>query len=384
MPIFQNIKDDAEPPLIVVVIMIKNEAVSIEETLNSYVSGGLKHFFILDTGSTDNTIAIVEAYFKKHPVSVSMHQEPFIDFAQSRNRALELAEHCFSTAIFFMMPDAEWHLQYPAELIQFCEQERTHATPLYLLTIKMNSVEFTTARLFRVNAYIRFRGVVHEVPEQIAEVKVPDPICFQVLSTQQGIEKSKLRWERDLVLLSNALTENADDPRTVFYLAQTYECLERLEEAYHLYQIRAKLPGWDEENFITYFRLGCLAERLSQQTEQSVVTWDHAMNYFLQAFALRPHRIEPLVKMANHYWPSNAQACYLFIKHAYDLPYPKQDRLFIEKDMYDYERYEIMSRCAWYVGEYALGVEATSKALERRPNTPHLCKNLELYEEKVC
>lgn len=375
--------DNMEAPLIVVVLMIKNEARSIQATLSSYVAGGLKHFFIFDTGSTDNTVRIVQDYFKQYPLTVSIQQEPFIDFAQSRNRALELAEDVFSNAVFFIMPDAEWHLQYPRELLQFCEQERERTTPLYLLTIKMNSIEFTTARLFRVGERIRFQGVVHEAPLQIAEVKAPEPICFQVLSTAQGIEKSKHRWEQDLALLSAALAENSDDPRTAFYLAQTYECLERLEEAYEGYQQRAQLAGWDEENFITFFRLGCIAERLSQEQIGSKVTWDTAMNYFLQAFALRPHRIEPLVKIANHYWPSNAQTCYLFIKHAYDLPYPSQDCLFIEKDMYSYDRYEIMSRCAWYMGDYAVGAEATLKALEVQPNMPHLQRNLELYQAKL-
>lgn len=375
--------DNVDAPLIVVVLMIKNEERSIQATLSSYVAGGIKHFLIFDTGSTDNTVRIVQDYFKQYPVIASIQQEPFIDFAQSRNRALELAESVFSTAVFFIMPDAEWHLQYPLELLQFCEQERDRTTPLYLLTIKMNSIEFTTARLFRVSERIRFQGVVHEAPVQIAHVKAPEPIYFQVLSTTHGIEKSKRRWEQDLVLLSNAFADNPDDPRTAFYLAQTYECLERLEEAYAAYQHRAQLAGWDEENFITYFRLGCLAEHLSRLQTGSQPTWETAMNYFLQAFALRSHRIEPLVKIANHYWPSNAQTCYLFIKHAYDLPYPVQDCLFIEKDMYAYDRYEIMSRCAWYMGEYALGAEATLKALDLQPNMPHLQRNLELYQAKL-
>ena len=384
MLIVQNTSNFITPdPLLVVVIMIKNEAASIQATLNSYVAGGIKHFFIFDTGSTDETLTLVQDYFKQYALTFALYQEPFIDFAQSRNRALELAEQCFTNAVFFIMPDAEWHLQYPNVLMTFCEQEKTQTTPLYLLAIKMGSIAFTTARLFRVASRIRFQGIVHEVPAQIAEVKVPDPVCFQVHTTPQGAAKTKLRWERDLVLLSNHLAENADDPRTVFYLAQTHECLERFEEAYHLYQLRSKLPGWDEENFITFYRLGCLAQRLSQETASSEVTWEQAMNYFLQAFALRPHRIEPLVKMAEYYWPSNPQACYLYIKHAYDLPYPIQDRLFIEKEMYDYDRYEMMSRCAWYVGEYALGAEASIKALEMRPQTPHLCRNLELYQEKI-
>lgn len=374
--------NSSELPLLVVVLMVKNEASSIQDTLASYVTGGIKHFFILDTGSTDDTILLAQNFLKSYAVTVEIQQESFVDFAYSRNRALELAEARFSNAIFFLMPDAEWHLVGADALIRFCEREQHAETPLYLLTIKMSTTEFTTARLFRVSSHIRFNGVVHEVPSRIAVVKAPEPICFQVISTQQGIEKSKLRWEQDLILLTHVFEQNDQDPRTSFYLAQTYECLERLEEAYQLYQHRANLQGWDEETFITLFRLGCLAQRLSQRAG-SLVVWETAMQYFLKAFSLKPHRIEPLVKMAEHYWPDNPQATYLYIKHAYDAPYPQQDLLFIEKQMYLYDRFELMSRCAWYVGEYRLGEEATLIALKYQPDAPHLQRNLELYQQKT-
>lgn len=61
----------------------------------------------------------------------------------------------------------------------------------------------------------------------------------------------------------------------------------------------------------------------------------------------------------------------------------KNDVLFIEKEMYVYDRYEIMSRCAWYMGEYQLGEKATLLALESRPEMHHLQQNLKLYQEKL-
>ena len=372
-----------EKLLLVVVLMIKNESSSICDTLTSYTSGGLKHFFVLDTGSTDDTVLLTQAFFDENQLTGIIEQEPFVDFATSRNRALELAEDCFPHAAFFIMPDAEWHLQYPENLIQFCEQEQNTDTPLYLMPIKMNATEFTTARLFRVANRIRFKGVVHEVPEIIASIKAPDPIYFVVNSTYQGIEKSKRRWLQDLILLTKTVEENPDDPRSLFYLAQTYECLGELEQAYQFYLRRSAINGWDEENFITYFRLGYLAESLFKNNDTREASWATAMNHYLKAFSLRFHRIEPLVKIASHYWPDNIQACYLFIKQAYDTPYPKNDLLFIEKDMYLFERYEIMSRCAWYMGKYELGRQVTLRALEIHPETPHLQQNLALYQEKL-
>jgi hypothetical protein len=75
--------------------------------------------------------------------------------------------------------------------------------------------------------------------------------------------------------------------------------------------------------------------------------------------------------------------CYLYAKHACDAPFPSQDILFIEQEMYVYTRYEILSRCAWYKGDYQNGLLATKQALVHSPGAPHLLRNLQLYHEKV-
>jgi len=371
------------PPLIVISLMIKNEAVSIQATLASYITKGINHFFILDTGSTDNTIELTQTFFEQNQLVGIIEQEPFIDFSTSRNRTLALTRQHFPEATFILMPYAEWFLQNPQDLLSFCYQEKYLDTPIYLIKIKMNNTEFTTARLFRANYPHRFKGVVHEAPEALAHIKPPDTVYFEVKSSQQGAEKSKRRWEQDLILLTDAQNENDQDPRTAFYLAQTYECLNLIEKAYQHYEHRSTLNGWDEENFITFYRLGYLAENLSQQYAYSLITWDTAMNHYLKAFSLRPHRIEPLIKIADHFWPDNIPTCFLFAKHAYDLPYPKNDLLFIEHHMYQYDRYEIISRCAWYMNEFVLGEKATRQALEIAPETPHLLQNLAIYQHKL-
>lgn len=371
-----------EKPLLVITLMVKDEEQSILDTLNSFLSSkGKNYFFILDTGSKDNTVKIIQEFLKQKDIVGFIKEELFIDFATSRNRTLELAQHYFPNAAFFLMPDAEWHLNCINSLLNFCEKEKNLSTPLYLINAKMNSMEFSTARLLRVANKIKFQGVVHESPEISTSTKCPDSIFFTIKTSNYGKEKSKKRWQRDLLLLTDAFYKNKNDTRTIFYLAQTYECLGLLENAYNFYTIRSQINGWDEENFITFFRLGCLCEELKNNNPH--ITWATAMDYYLKAFSIRPQRIEPLIKIAMYYWPNNIQTCYLFVKHAYDIPYPKNDILFIEKKMYTYDRYEIMSRCAWYAKEYELGREATKIALSIHPEMQHLQKNLILYEDKI-
>ena len=98
---------------------------------------------------------------------------------------------------------------------------------------------------------------------------------------------------------------------------------------------------------------------------------------------MRPHRAEPLIKIAQHYLNENNHAmCYLFARRACELAYPTQDVLPYDKFLYDFDRHEILSRCCWYVSEYEVGEEAAKKAIEARPNATHLYRNLSFYWER--
>ena len=368
--------------LIAAVFMVKDESVSIQPTLSSFYQQGIRHFFVFDTGSIDNTVELAMAFFEEHKIDGCVQQEPFIDFASSRNRALELAEQHFKQVPFLLMPDAEWFLHGGEALLDFCASEVKKQTSQYLVCMRMGRIEFYTTRLFRTSSKVRFKGVVHEAPEATAtQIKVPAFAFFENKATVEGREKSHKRWHQDLKLLFAAHVDDATDSRTAFYLAQTYECLNELERAYAMYQVRETLNGWDEENFVTLYRLGYLAEARHQDNSQ--LGWAKAMDYYLKAFSKRPQRIEPLIKIAEHYWPDNIQSCYLFASYAYHVPYPKNDLLFVEKEFYDYSRYEIMSRCAWYMGEFSLGEQATRLALKVRPKETHLLRNLEMYQQKT-
>lgn len=104
--------------------MVKNEAHNIVQTLKPLVNAGIKHFVIWDTGSIDNSPQLIKNFFGHHPeIAVRFGQEQFIDFATSRNHALDFAYKEFPCATFMLMPDAEWYLHDDhGNLMKFCEQ----------------------------------------------------------------------------------------------------------------------------------------------------------------------------------------------------------------------------------------------------------------------
>lgn len=376
-------KSEAWNPLLVVVIMVKNEQDSIVPTLKPFVDGGVDAFYVFDTGSTDRTVEVATEYLQECNVRFVIGQEPFVDFATSRNRGLDLALEAFPNAVFMCMPDAEWYIRNAHDLLKFCAEHIHDIQPAYLIRIASADIDFYTPRLIRCNAGMRFAGEVHEVLDYCARVQVPKHVMFDLSPSHYGAEKSRKRWERDLKIFERKFIEDPLGTRNLFYYGQTLWCLDKLHEAYTIYKIRAQLVGWDEEDFLSWYRLARITEQLAKIDPK--YTWSEAMEYYLKAFTMRPRRAEPIIRIALHYLEEDNHAVgYIFALRAGKVPYPKDDILMVEKDLYEFLRWEILSRCAWYVDEDEEGFAAACKAKKARPDLAHIQRNAQLYFDRVC
>ncbi len=378
---FAAIRQD---PLLVCAIMIKNEAPVIEQTLKAMSDGGIDSFVVYDTGSTDTTVAAVEKFFHDQNITnFAIEQEEFIDFSTSRNKALDLVDKYFPDAVFIFMPDAEWILHNGPELIEFCEEHKREPFASYGINLIMNdSTEFAVERLIRKNSRIRFCGSVHETLEYSSGLSVPSSVFIEFKPTKHGADKSFERFKRDIKLLLKDFANDPKDPRTVFYLAQTYACLGDHENACRFYELRIRLNGWSEENFMAVYRLAQEIEVVAEQDtkKETMYTWELAQHYYLKAYSMRNTRIEPLIHIALHYLNNGNNAlAYLFALRACTVNYPASDRLFIEKEMYQYTCYDVVGRSAWYIGEFDMGEWALEKALENYPGDKHFEENLSFY-----
>jgi tetratricopeptide (TPR) repeat protein len=356
--------------------MVKNEESVICKTLQPFIDAGIDSYLVFDTGSTDNTVKVTQDFFRTYSVEHGIVlQEPFIDFSTSRNRALDLAENGFPAATFMLMLDAEWYMHNVQNLLVFCSEHQNDQCPAYLIRLMGHNLDFYTSRLIRCTAHPRFSGPVHEVLDYVTREKVPASIFFEFSPSRQGQEKTQQRWLRDCDLLLKENKQNPQSPRTVFYLAQTYDCLGDLENARLWYEQRTTMKGWDEENFMTYYRLAQVYERLGN--------WEKALCHYFNAIALRPQRAEPYIRLAQYYWDHNNSAlCYFFARRASELPYPNNDILFVDKDFYLFTRYDLLGRSAWYVADYVLGEQAVFQALSVCPDKVYLQENLAWYTKK--
>ena len=379
----------AHDSLLAVVLMVKNEAPVMVKTLQPFVEGGVKNFLIFDTGSTDGTQEIARDYFKKEGLAHAyVLEEPFIDFATSRNHALIAAESLFSEITFIIMPDAEWYIQGVEDLMQFCAQEKNSSDSCYSTRIEMFNVDgtqvssFVVPKLLRTSAHNRFVGAIHEYLNQPAHKTVPVTSYFKYQPSAQGFEKTAQRCHRDKMILLKELEQNPENSRTLFFLGQTYAILDDWKNAYIYYKKRAATKTFHhEETFATHLRLGDVAQQFFSCENKSI--HPTALGHYLEAYALSPERAEPLIKIARYYLDLNQMhLAFLFAMQAVKIPQPSCDAFCFEKEKYTYTRYDTLGICAWYVQEYELGEWAVRKALEVMPDAPHLHHNLKLYLDR--
>jgi glycosyltransferase involved in cell wall biosynthesis len=376
-------KQYAYDPLLVVVLMVKNEETVMRKTLQPFIDAHINSYLIFDTGSTDDTMRVTQELFDEYGVARGhIIQEPFIDFATSRNRALDLAQEKFPQAAFMVMLDAEWYLNDAPALINFCQAciDTKQPHSCYLIRIMNEALDNYACRLLRCNRNLRFGGAVHETITQTTGAKVPESIYFEYLPDQIGWEKTFARFARDRELLLREYEKNPSCSRTLFYLARTCEDIGNLVEAYGFYKKRLELVGWPEEDFIVRYRLAETIKKLVFHEKNSDYTWQEALDYYLQAYEMRPHRIEPLVAIADYYVQLHQMpTAFLFARKAAEMDYPECDGLFVEKYLYTYYRYELLARCAWYTHQFEIGQWAAEKAYEAYPDYPYARINRECY-----
>lgn len=387
-------------PLLVLLIMVKDEVSVINKTLETYLSKNSKlaisdneevAYVIYDTGSCDGTEKFAEDFLLKKGIKhIVIKKEPFIDYSTSRNKALEIAEISFPDSSFIFFTDAEWYLNDFDGLLAYCKQHK-HDNPDFsscynvrLLDLSNPSPTATFAtRLMRTSAHVRFDGKrVHEIPLNTPYYAVPDSIFITYDPQEPGRKKSEKRWLRDKEWLLEDYLKNPQDRRLVFLLAQTCQALHEWENACAYYKKVIDFNIQDEYTYLAYYLIGSITEFANfEKGFEDEAHWAEAMRYYAKAYAFRSYRAEPLIKMANHYMAvDNKELCYIFAYQACQIAYPHQD-IFVEKGLYDLDRFQLLASSAWFMGDFKNGESAARSALLADPNNPDLLQIFSCYQK---
>jgi len=365
--------------LLALAMMVKDEAARVTVSLQSCIDI-VDKVIILDTGSADGTQKVIKDFCRIHGKPCLMKESTFVDFSTSRNELLAFAEN---QAEFLLLLDSNDELQNAENLREFLEprldqdHEEGFLVNQCLYSGPAEVLDFYNVRVIRNNRGWRYQGVVHEYlcngDKRITE-RIPEIRLYQDRTADDG--RTQARFPRDEELLLAEYWRNPHDPRTVFYLAQTYLCMRDHERGLKYYKIRSGMSGFHEETYEALLQCGVCAQAQELDWETDVFPW------YYQAWR-HSHRAEPLVKIAEYYRDKDWDTAYMFLRQACDLPYPSTAILFVDKYIYDYYRWHLMGIVACYTTPKRLsdGRKACELALRYNPDSEVDRFNYQFYQE---
>jgi glycosyltransferase involved in cell wall biosynthesis len=344
-------------------IIVKNESHVIERCLNS-VKPLLDYVLVIDTGSTDNTIEVIENWLRENNLPGEVISEPWKNFAYNRSFALsELRKREFID--YALMIDADEILKFDED---FNPQEfkSNMDVDLFDITTNMGGISYVRPQLSSNRKNYRYEGVVHEFLTGEVETRRTAEGFHNQPIQDSNRNRSGNKFEGDVILLKEAIEETQDEwfkSRYTFYLAQSLRDLQRREESLEYYLKRTQMGFWVEEVFISYLNAGNLMKELGHPKSEVIHT-------YMKGHESVPNRVECIYSALNYCRINGLnQYGYILGKQAIRISKPV-NALFTEDWMYDYGALDEFSIVTYYSGNFLESKEACEKLLSEN-KIPH-------------
>ena len=322
-------------------MIVRNEEAVIERCLRSCQSI-LDAVCITDTGSRreDKTKKLIRSLGEEFKLPTLVLEDQWEDFGNNRTRSALHARDFLSKLrwelkrSYLLLLDADMLL----ELKDFNKDSLCHEG--YRMLQRGTSLVYSNVRLIRADCPWKCIGPTHEY-WSLDNGNVSNLDTLTIEDRGDGGSKDT-KFERDVSLLTKGLEQEPENPRYMFYLAESYRNSRQYPSAIDWYQKRIGRGGWEEETWYAHYMIGACYEALGQLSE--------AMVAYLDAYAVRPSRAEPLHDLARMWRISGKPRLgYFFAKRAREIPYPQGDVLFINHKVYSFLVSWELSICAFYM-----------------------------------
>ncbi len=352
-------------------MIVKNESHIIVQTLDNLCKYfDLDYWVISDTGSSDNTIEIIQNFFKNKGIDGEIHQHEWQNFCHNRNLALDACKDKADYILFFDADDLiEGELQVPVlELDDY----------YFNMANADKSLKYPRQLIIKNNGKFRWRGVLHEVLYPMVDLGQINSSHvlgeYLILSRRLGARNHNPdKALHDAQMLEKAFIEGNETEvflaRYAFYCAQSYmdysqKHEEYIEQSIDWYRKRIAFKtvdqGFDDEKYVSYEVMGLQYERL-QQYQEAYQAWQNAIE-------LDPLRAECWYHLArSHHWRKNFNLAYCFAKQAIDIKLPEGVRIFLKNDIYHFWCIYEMCALAWSVQKFEESYQYFKKLIKLAP-----------------
>lgn len=351
-------------------MIVKNEERILARCLAS-VKPYINTWCIVDTGSSDATMEVAREALSGIPGE--LHERPWVNFGHNRSEAFDLAK---GKADYMLVIDADDELVVDGE-----DPFDGLSGPCYSFKIQHQNLEHYRAQLFRSDLPWRYEGALHEYATCGQDV-YPTPLSHVSMRVNRDGARAqdRLRYAKDIELLSRELHKKPDDARTVFYLAQSYRDAGQYGLAARMYERRAALGGWAEEAYVAKVEEARCRAKLNEPREE-------ILSRLMYAMAMRPHRGEAPCELATHCRLAGLYALAKSFAEMAAKSDPGADVLFVDKSVTDWRAFDELALAEYYTGNYQSSADICEMLLQggKLPSSevPRIAENLAFARAKL-
>lgn len=349
-------------------MIVKNESRIIERLIKS-VLPIIDTYCICDTGSTDDTPAIIERVMREANVPGEVVHEPFKNFGYNRTFALQAAKRWGD---FALLVDADMKLVITPEFKKEILKPNVGSVSIIQ---KAGDMDYYNVRIINLQIGATCRCPTHEyydIPGGYDQIRSK---ALWIDDIGDGGSKSD-KFERDIRLLKAGLEEEPNNPRYHFYLANSYTNIGRVEEAIPHYKRRIEIGGWVEEVFYSCLQLGRQYEKLGDHA--------NAVHWWMEGYQRHPKRAESLYEITKLYRIIGKQKLAdIFCQQAKSIPFPEGDSLFVQTSVYKYDLEYEHNILAYYTGR-PVNHRKYLDLISTGRWSQNLIMNYKFYTRKLC
>lgn len=302
-------------------MMVKNEELMIRDCLESML-GLVDGISILDTGSTDRTVEIIEKFAADNVDQVQVilrHEEWNGHFAEMRNKSLEV------------LPEADWILIIDAderlmatgtreELDLALAEEVPDEADCLLVNLVYVEGDLTGAseyhaRIFRADCGLHYTGRIHNQPHHPGKYWILDKLGLKHIGDDPSYGRGPAKLERRTRALKAIVQEGRKDPNRIrtpagsltefgaefmqahYYLMHAYgqagQAYEAARWAERYYLFRDELGDeWQRDTYMSAVRA---YQKLADQADGDARKKKHlkaAMRWLQKGLAAMPHDMD--------------------------------------------------------------------------------------------
>lgn len=354
---------------ICVYAITKNEEKFAERWFNSMKEAD--EIYVLDTGSTDNTVKIL----KDLGVHVTVKKITPWRFDVARNHSLDLVpkdcDICVCTDL-----DEVFVSGWRNELEAIWDESTTRLAYNYnwLIEDEVPKVNFYIEKIHNRFDY-KWTHPVHEVLEYIGSNQEIKKTTTNITLNHYP-DKTKSRGSY-LPLLELSVKENPNDDRNVHYLGREYMYYGKWNESIDTLIKHLNLPSatWRDER--------CASMRFISRCYQNLNRFDEARMWLDKAIEEAPYLRDPYMERALlEYRQNNLSEVKKYCLKALEIK-THQKSYINEIFSWDYTVFDLLSICYFYEKDLNNSLLYIEKALEISSDNERLIENKKIIQENI-